>query len=74
MNTSVYLWSLRPEDGLSVELRITAENASVARRRVHQFLAEHDGVSWTVECVAREMSRTPRSFVVISQPQGKRLD
>jgi hypothetical protein len=54
VSPSVYLWSLRPEAGLAIEIRITAESAASARREVHRFLAEHDGATWEVECIARE--------------------
>jgi hypothetical protein len=46
VSTSVYLWSLRPEAGLAIELRITAESVVIARREVHRFLVEHDGTAW----------------------------
>jgi len=62
MNLSVYRWNLRPEEGLSLELRIVASNASVARREVHRFLVEHDGAAWTVESVSREATRVPRAL------------
>jgi hypothetical protein len=54
MRKSIYRWSLRPEAGLSVEVRVVAWNASVARRDINRFLAEHDGASWVVESVSRE--------------------
>lgn len=55
MQSSIYHWSLRPEDGLDLELRIVAESAVVARRRLQRFLAEHDGRGWRLEHVSREV-------------------
>ncbi len=54
MHSSVYRWSLRPETGLSIELRVVATNASGARREVNRFLREHGGAFWTVESISRE--------------------
>lgn len=54
MESTVYLFSLQPEAGLSVELRVRARSVSVARREVQRFLAAHDGSAWAVEGVARE--------------------
>jgi hypothetical protein len=53
MHSFVYKWSLSPQPGISLELKVVATNASLARREVIQFLAEHDGDSWTVESVCR---------------------
>ena len=66
VNPSVYLWSLRPEAGVDIELRITAENVSEARREFRRFLAEHDGSAWAVERVARETMRAPHEFISTS--------
>ena len=71
MSRSVYLWTLRPEAGLALELRITAESASVARRAVRRFLAEHDGGSWDVERVAREMHQIPHVLVLAARPHQR---
>jgi len=54
MNSAVYLFSLQPEAGLSLELRVKARSVSVARREVRRFLEAHDGSTWAVEGVARE--------------------
>ena len=54
MTDHVYRWTLRPETGLALELRITAPSAIVARREMTRFLAEHDGSTWIVEQVSRE--------------------
>lgn len=62
MHSSVYLWSLRPEEGLYVELRIVASSALVARRELRRFLAEHDGTGWKVESVTRENDRRARPY------------
>jgi hypothetical protein len=56
MNAYLYRFGLRPEDRVSVEIRVTAPSVVVARRVVHGFLAEHDGEAWAVECVSRETS------------------
>jgi hypothetical protein len=53
----VYRWSVRPEEGLILDIRVTAPNVVVARREVRRFLVDHDGASWTVECVTRETTR-----------------
>jgi hypothetical protein len=55
----VYRWSMRPETGLTLDLRVTAPNAVIARREIRRFLVDHDGDSWTVECVTREITRAP---------------
>lgn len=71
MHSSVYLWDLRPESGLSLELRVVADNASVARREVRRFLEAHDGISWRIESVSREALYVPR--VMFDLPAPRRL-
>ncbi len=68
MNSNVYRWNLRPEAGLVIELRVTAESVLVARREVRRFLSEHDGDMWVVEGVAREASHAPHLLVGMSRP------
>ena len=68
MSSSVYLWNLRPEAGLSLELRVVARSASVARREVRRFLVEHDGISWTIESVSRETQHVPQALVGLGMP------
>lgn len=58
MKAYVYRWSLKPEVGLALELRVTASNVIRARREIHRFLVDHDGNTWTVERVSRETSGT----------------
>lgn len=55
MKSYVYHWTLSPELGVRVDVRITAFNAIVARRYVRRFLVDHDGVDWRIESVSREM-------------------
>lgn len=50
----VYRWSIRPESGLMLELRVTAPNVVTARREVERFIVDHEGADWTVEHVSRE--------------------
>lgn len=52
----VYRWSIRPESGLMLELRVTAPNVVTARREVERFIVDHEGGDWTVEHVSRETS------------------
>lgn len=54
MKAYVYHWSMRPEIGVRVDLRITASNVIIARREVHRFLVDHDGNTWRIERVSRE--------------------
>jgi hypothetical protein len=63
----VYRWSLRPEAGLTLELRVTAPSVVVARREIRRFLVAHDGVSWAIDCVTRETTRgryAPRTLLL----------
>jgi hypothetical protein len=55
----VYRWSVRPGNGIAVELLVTAPSVVVARRQVHRFLVDHDGDGWAVDGVSREMKRSP---------------
>lgn len=54
MNAYVYCWNLRPEEGLALELRVTASSVAVARRAVRRFVVEYEGAAWSVECVGRQ--------------------
>ena len=73
MNSSIYHWSLRPESGLILDLRITAESAPIAQRELCRFLAEHDGSAWPVEGVARESILAPHVPVTTSPAAGGAL-
>ena len=59
MNDYVYRWSIQPESGFSLELSVTAKSVVVARREVRRFLVDHEGGSWTIESVSREIIRAP---------------
>ncbi len=59
MNVYVYHWSVRPQSGLVLDLRVTAPSVVVAQRQVRRFLIEHDGDTWAIECVDREVARVP---------------
>jgi len=59
MDVYVYCWRVRPEAGLTLDLRMTAPNVIVARREIRRFLVDHAGDGWTVECVTRETRLVP---------------
>ncbi len=65
MNAYVYRWSMQPETGLALELRVAAPSAVIARRELRRFLVAHDRDSWTVECVGREAVRVPHAPLVL---------
>jgi hypothetical protein len=71
VNEYVYCWSLRPETGFALELRVTASSAIVARREVDRFLIDHDGDRWTVEAVRRDTERAP--FTLVTLPTSPTL-
>lgn len=54
MNDYVYRWSIQPEHGFSLELKVTAQSVVVARREIRRFLVAHEGDSWAIESVSRE--------------------
>lgn len=58
MKSYKYRWSLRPQADLSLELCVIAPSVVVARREVRQFLSEHDGSSWVIECISREATQS----------------
>jgi len=66
----VYRWSVRPGNGIGVELLVAAPSAVVAQRQVHRFLVEHGGDGWTVDGVSRETNRSP-SAVPDLVPRGR---
>lgn len=61
MDTYLYRWSLRPREGVRLELEVTAARASDARRAIERLLREDDPARWVLESV----SRTKRS---VTQP------
>lgn len=69
MNAYVYCWNLRPDEGLALELRVTASSVAVARRAVRRFLVEHDAVAWSVECVSRQTFDA--SFPLLTPPPAQ---
>lgn len=72
MTSFVYLWNLSPEAGLSLELRVVAERASIARREVRRFLSEHDGRNWRVESIRREPAIW--GYSVFAQPGPSEIE
>lgn len=67
MNVYVYHWSIKPEAGLTLDLRMTAPSVLIAQREVRQFLVDHDGCSWSIEYVTRENSLAPRPPITTSR-------
>ena len=63
MNTYVYRWSIQPENGFILDLRVTAESVVVAQREVRRFLVDHEGDSWTIESVSRETIHAPHDLL-----------
>jgi hypothetical protein len=72
VNLYVYRWSIKPEVGLTLDLRMTAPSVLIAQREVHRFLEDHDGESWGIEYVTREHSTAPRPSMPVSQSSAAR--
>ena len=71
MSRYFYCWSLRTSSDMEIELKISAVSAIFARREVVQFLREHDGASWSVRSVTREVDSLPaRPRIAIALPRS----
>lgn len=67
-----YRWSLRPQEGMQVELRVAATSAASARREVSRFLQAHGAVSWSIESISREVDRSPRRVpIAMNDPRAR---
>jgi len=62
MTDYVYRWSIQPEHGFNLELRVTARSVAVARREVQRFLVDHEGSAWAIESVSRETEQVPHEL------------
>ena len=53
MKTYEYIWQLQPESDLHLEVQVSAPSVLIARKRILNFLAEHDGAEWQIQSVSR---------------------